>query len=92
MFIEAIIHHVKEFTGNSKRKAEVSMIVEEPAAMISIALFETQMNDGTYRSFKELEGKAVMVPVSVDQYQGRIQYQLPFGATPRVAKPVKAVG
>lgn len=79
------VHNVHIFNGE-KLKAEVSLIVDKPDDMIRLRLYDAHEKQGLVKTFQNLKGKQIRLPVELDIYQGRITYSLSYGSSPELVK------
>ncbi len=77
------VHNVHIFNGD-KLKAEVSLIVDKPDDMIRLRLYDAHEKQGLIKTFQNLKGKLIKLPIEVDIYQDKITYSLSYGASPEV--------
>ena len=84
MLVKARVYNVQKTTSN-KVKAEVSLLVSDPDALIRIRLFEFHEKVGALKVFQSLVGKDVLVPLEVETYRGQLQYSLAYGLLPRLS-------
>ena len=81
MQVLAHIHNLRRFT-ESKKKAEVSLIVSEPDTMIRIRLFESHERQGLIEQLEHLKGQDIQIPLEFDVFQGRPSFSLAYGGKP----------
>lgn len=77
---------------DSKLKAKVKLLVDNPFDAIEINLFEFHQKEGVVARFESLTSKTAIVPVEVDLYKGKLQYGLAFGCTPELYGVDKSTG
>lgn len=70
------------YDQNSKLKAKVQLEVLFPYDGIEIPIYEASVKSGALKRFEFLIGQKAVVPVEIDEYKGKIQYQLSFGGMP----------
>ncbi len=72
----------ENYDQQSKVKARVNLEVLHPFGAIEIAIFENAVKSGVLGRFKTLVGQKVMVPIEINEYKGKVQYQIAFGGLP----------
>jgi hypothetical protein len=66
----------------SKVKARIQLLTKFPLQAMEITLFEHNVKNGILARFEALAGKDAIVPIEMNEYKGRTQYQLPFDSMP----------
>jgi len=93
MLIKSLVRDVQSFPNAEKPYGILTIETEQPLEVHQVRLFSNSMNDGTYARLSNLKGQVALLPFSIDNYKGKTQFQIPYGAEipSPASKPAKAV-
>jgi len=80
MLVKALIRSVTRQGSVEKPFAVLAIETEQPLEIIEIRMFKNAIDDGTVARLENVEGRTIDLPLRMEVYQGRLQYQLPYGA------------
>ncbi|MBL4794779.1 MAG: hypothetical protein JKY24_04575 [Pseudomonadales bacterium] len=69
---------------NSKVSARVKLLLDQPFDALELSLFEFHEKTGVLSAFRNLEGKEALVPLDLEEYKGKKELKLSYGAMPEL--------
>jgi hypothetical protein len=70
------------YDQQSKVKAKLKMLFDQPFDATEINLFEHHAKQGFINRCQALVGQKVLMPLQAELYNGKVQYALPYGCLP----------